>query len=217
MHGPVILGLVDARGHPFADRLASSLLRLAPRLRHKFRKLAEDEVDFVELLECAGERILGYETEFGEADDIDAFAWRILDRLATSRVRLLRHRVRREPLFGREGRSLVNVLQASFGTANQSEIGVLLREVFARCTADEATACRLREEGYTFPEIAAQRGCTVEAARAAYRRAIAKAKRILQVRDLPPGPVKNVVSTSHMTTATPIVNGVDLPDWEPAN
>lgn len=183
MQGPVKYILVDARGHPFAERLSRVLLRFAPKLRHDFPTLSRDDVDVAQMLEAAGERILAREIEAGEVDNLDGFTWATLRNLARSRLRLLCHRFRLESLNGPRGRSMLEILQAPSGTPKQIESRIFMREVAAWFTPDEAAVQNLLERGFKFKEIAAQRGCTVEAARAAHRRAVAKAKLILQARE----------------------------------
>ena len=204
MPGPVPLLLVDARGHPFAEPLATALRQVASHLLRDFPRLFDDDVEFVEMLEAAGERIRARLGKIS-VEHLEAFVGKALYRLAFSRGRLLRKRVRRVPLSDGNDRSLLDVVQASFGTAREIEVAVLLQEALATCTPDESAACRLHEEGYTFRQIAEQRGCSVEAARAAHRRAFDKARKALQIqpehrdrgeslRGVQPRPVKAVTT-----------------------
>lgn len=186
MPGPVRLGLVDARGREFTGQLLDALLRFAPKLRRDFPALSGDDVDLAEMLEAAGERILARLSEFAGVEDIDSYTWTTIRNLARSRMRLLRNRIRRESIDAPSGRSMLDILQAPRGTQGQIESGIFMRELAAWFTPDEQAVENMHAQGWTLREIAAMRGCSVEAVEAAHRRARAKAKLVSQIRE--PGP-----------------------------
>jgi RNA polymerase sigma factor (sigma-70 family) len=184
MRGRVHLDLVDAQGHPLEGRVADVLRQCAPTLRRDFPDLGDD-VDFINVLEEGYERITAREIVYGPVQRLRAYVRRTLRHIAISRMRLLPHRFVHESLSDRSGQSVLEILRSPWHTPEQIELRVLMREVAAWLTPDENAVCNLRQQGYSYKEIAHMRGCTVDAVTTMHRRAILKMQKIFQARQPP--------------------------------
>jgi DNA-directed RNA polymerase specialized sigma24 family protein len=179
MHRRVKLGLVDTRGQPLEGRLARVLRQLAPQLRREFPDL-RDDVELIDVLEKAGERIAARETVCGPIERLYRYASITVHREAISRMRLLSHRLLHDAESIDAGLSLLELLQSPWHTAEQIEARVQVRELAAYLTPEENSVCNARRQGMSSKEIARLRGCTVDAVNATYHRAILKMRKVFE-------------------------------------
>ena len=85
MHAHSVL-LLDEYGQPLSTRLQSVLLPLAARLQRQFPAL-NDDCTLTEVLEESGRRIAAREERKGPLDNLHAYAWVVVRRMAALRLR----------------------------------------------------------------------------------------------------------------------------------
>ena len=85
MHTHFVL-LLDEFGQPLSTRLQNVLLPLAARLRRQFPSL-NDDCTLTEVLEESGRRIAAREERKGPLDNLHAYAWVVVRRIAALRLR----------------------------------------------------------------------------------------------------------------------------------
>ena len=105
MHANSVL-LLDEYGQPLSTRLQDVLLPLAARLRRQFPSL-NDDCTLTEVLEESGRRIAAREERKGPLDNLHAYAWVVVRRMAALRVDAAQ--VVRLSADAHASRSLVNV------------------------------------------------------------------------------------------------------------
>lgn len=151
--------LLDADGRPLDPRIQTVLRELVPRFRNRFLTV-RDELLVTEIFEEAGRRIVEYEAASGPADNLGAYAWRILRNVAVSRLRHSSTRLERAMLGSEASALVLGSLRSHHGTPAQIEASVLLEEYLAPLTAQEREFCMWKKFGYTSREIAGKLGTT---------------------------------------------------------
>ena len=139
------LGLLDSNGKPLGDRIERVLAGLLPKLRRRFPNL-QDDVAITEVMEEAGHRIASREARGGPIERIHGYAWVTLRSVATSHIRRPATRL---------------IQQAQFGSPEQVERDILLREVLARLSPEERMVCLWKMAGFSAQEIASALGRSV--------------------------------------------------------
>src|SRR5687768_8356417 len=154
------LGLLDANGKPLDERLYKALNDLLPRFRRRFPAL-QDEVEIAEVFEEAARRIEKRERQFGPIEKLRGYAWKALESIGVSVHRRTAIQIRFKRVESRTGPEIVSMLQAWDGSVEQVERGILLREVEAHLTPEEARIFHLKGLGFSSEEIAQLRGSSV--------------------------------------------------------
>jgi DNA-directed RNA polymerase specialized sigma24 family protein len=149
--------ILDERGQPLNPRIESVLAGLVPRLRRHFPTFRDDGA-LIEALEEAGRRITHREAEVGPIERLHAYAWVTLRSVATSRLRTGAGRLAQRTLASADGEMVLDATPARFGTAEEIERGILLREVLDALPPEERLICIWKKAGFTSQEIAARRG-----------------------------------------------------------
>ena len=122
------LGLLDSNGKPLGDRIERVLAGLLPKLRRQFPNL-QDEVALTEVMEEAGRRIASREARGGPIERIHGYAWVTVRSVATSHMRRPATRLIQHTLAPEASHEHIAVAQAQFGSPEQMERDILLREV----------------------------------------------------------------------------------------
>jgi DNA-directed RNA polymerase specialized sigma24 family protein len=151
------LRILDERGQPLNPRIESALAGLVPRLQRHFPTFRDDGA-LIEVLEEAGRRITHRETDGGPIERLHAYAWVTLRSIATSRLRSGAGRLAQRTLASADGELVLDSTPARFGTAEDVERGILLREVLEALTPEERLICIWKKAGFSSQEIAARRG-----------------------------------------------------------
>ena len=129
------LGLIDSDGKPFAARIERVLSRLLPRLRRQFPAL-RDDVAVTQVLETAGRKITRREERAGPIE-LYGYAWVTVRSVATSQMRRGSLRLIERTLESDAAEALLASAPAAFGSAEQIERDILLREVRDMLSAEE--------------------------------------------------------------------------------
>lgn len=79
------VSLVDEFGQPISTRLHEALIRLVPRLQHRFPTL-KDEYALTEVLEETARNIVAREERSGPLKELDPYAWVALKNTAARRL-----------------------------------------------------------------------------------------------------------------------------------
>lgn len=153
--------LLDDHGQPLPSRVSRVLQRLAPSLARQFSALREEHL-LVDALEQAGARILRRESRNGPVTNLEAYAWITLASVANSLLRTGPSRLARKTT-SQLSRNVLSVAVATFGSVEQIERAILIRELLECLTPTERLIVEWRLEGLTSQEIAQRRGCTVVA------------------------------------------------------
>lgn len=156
------LGLLDASGRPFDDRLVDVLSDLMSRFRRRFPAIV-DEVEITNVFEEAAKRIARREQRYGEIEKLHGYAWRAIESVAISMQRRGSMQVRLRRVESRTGLDVAATLPASHGSPAEIEQTVLLHEVESRMTGMEASVFDRRLEGYSSAEIGAACGMSSNA------------------------------------------------------
>ena len=151
------LGLLDRNGKPVDGRLQKALNDLVPRFRRRFPDI-QDEVEMTEVFEEAARRIEKRERASGPIEKLRGYAWKALESIGVSAYRRagMQARLRRVEL--RSGRDFISLLRAWDGSVDQIERDILLREVEAHLTGEEARIFHLKSLGFSSEEIGRLRG-----------------------------------------------------------
>lgn len=153
--------LLDGHGRPLPDRISQVLRRLAPRLTRQFVALRDEGV-VVQTLERAGLRILRRELRDGPVRNLEGYAWITLVSVANSFLRTGPARLVRKSA-SRISKKILSTATAEFGTVEQVERAILIRELLELLPPQERLILEWRLEGLTSQEIAIRRGCSVTA------------------------------------------------------
>ena len=143
-------GLLDEHGKPLDERLLKALSDLLPRFRRRFPAI-QDEVEITEVFEEAARRI----------EKLRGYAWKALQSIGVSAHRRSTMQVRVKRVESRTGPELVSRLEALDGSVEQIEREILLREIEASLTPEEARIFHLKALGFSSEEIAKARGSSV--------------------------------------------------------
>ena len=154
------LGLLDPQGKPLDERLLDVLNRLLPRFRRRFPAI-QDEVEITEVFEEAARRIAKKEQRSGPIESLWGYAWKALESVAMSAGRRGEMQVRFKTVESRSGPEIVSQLRAWDGSAEQIEQDILLREVEAFMTPEEAWIFQQKALGFSSEDIAKARGSSV--------------------------------------------------------
>lgn len=153
-------GLLDAEGKPVEDRLTKVLNALLPRFRRRFPAI-QDDVEITEIFEEAARRISKRERASGPIEKLGGYAWKALESIGVSLQRRSSMQIRFNSVEPRTGFDIVSQLRAWDGSVEEIERSVLLRELEAQMTPDEAWIFRQKALGFSSEEIARQRGSSV--------------------------------------------------------
>jgi DNA-directed RNA polymerase specialized sigma24 family protein len=154
------LGLLDANGKPLDERLHKALNDLLPRFRRRFPAI-QDEVEITDVFEEAARRIEKRERQSGPIEKLRGYAWKALASIGVSAYRRSTMQVRLKQVEAKSGPDIVSRLQAWDGSVQQIERGILLREIEAHLTLEEARIFNLKGLGFSSDEIARLRGSSV--------------------------------------------------------
>ena len=155
MHANSVL-LLDEYGQPLSARLQSVLLPLAARLQRQFPAL-NDDCTLTEVLEESGRRIAAREERKGPLDNLHAYAWVVVRRIAALRLRHDQWAVASATLTGAESESALRRIPAGFATSEQIYNDILCKELLASLNPIEQQIAKGRNAGQSDDEIA--RGC----------------------------------------------------------
>ena len=155
MHANSVL-LLDEYGQPLSTRLQNVLLPLAARLRRQFPSL-NDDCTLTEVLEESGRRIAAREERKGPLDNLHAYAWVVVRRIAALRLRHDQWAVASATLTGAESESALRRIPAGFATSEQIYNDILCKELLANLNPIEQQIAKGRNAGQSDDEIA--RGC----------------------------------------------------------
>lgn len=153
--------LLDENGQPLSSHIDCVLRDLAPRLQRDFPAL-KDEVTIVEVLEEAGRKIVSHERECGPIGRLHGYAWTVVDRIATSKMRRGSMRLARATLEPEDSQATLDGLQSRIGTAEQIEAEIELHQLYERMTLEEQLFCTWKRLGWSSREIAMEQGTSVE-------------------------------------------------------
>ena len=154
------LGLLDVDGKPVEDRLSKVLNALLPRFRRRFPAI-QDDVEVTEVFEEAARRITKRERASGPIEKLGGYAWKALESIGVSLQRRGSMQVRFNSVDPRSGADIVSQLRAWDASVDEIERGILLRELEAQMTPEEAWIFHQKALGFSSEEIARFRGTSV--------------------------------------------------------
>lgn len=186
------LRILDEHGQPIHPRIESVLTSLVPRLQRYFPTFRDDGA-LIEALEEAGRRITHRESKAGPIERLHAYAWVTLRNVATSRLRAGPARLAQRTLASKESETLLEITPSRFGTVEEIERSILLREVLDTLAPEERLICLWKKAGYSSQEIAARRGGSAAAVDTLVSRIRHRVRAILA---LPDGPRQDAVGMS---------------------
>jgi DNA-directed RNA polymerase specialized sigma24 family protein len=152
------LALLDEHGRPVDERTLGVLEKLHGKFRKHFRRI-QDESVVTTIFEKVATMMARRERTSGPLERPYGYAWRALQSIAISNLRgtsIELHRHRAEP---RDGRDVVRRLEAMDGTPHQIERDILMKELLAQLTPEEAFVLAHKMAGHTSAAIAAKVGC----------------------------------------------------------
>jgi RNA polymerase sigma factor (sigma-70 family) len=170
------LGLLDSNGKPLAERIQRALTGLLPKVRRQFPSLRDDIV-LAEVVEEAGRRIANREERGGPIEQLHAYAWVTLRSVATSHVRKPSNRLIRDTVGSTAGAIHLASVQASYGSPDEIERDILIREALEALSEEERVVCMWKTAGYSAQEIAKSQGRSVVAVDTLFSRAKQKLRR----------------------------------------
>jgi hypothetical protein len=155
MHTPFVL-LLDEFGQPLSTRLQGVLLPLAARLQRQFPAL-NDDCTLTEVLEESGRRIAAREERKGPLDNVHAYAWVVVRRIAALRLRHDQWAVASATLTNTDSEMALRRMAAGFATSEQIYNDILCKELLAHLNPMEQRIAKGKSAGHTDDEIA--HGC----------------------------------------------------------
>ena len=155
MHTHFVL-LLDEFGQPLSTRLQSVLLPLATRLQRQFPAL-NDDCTLTEVLEESGRRIAAREERKGPLDNVHAYAWVVVRRIAALRLRHDQWAVASATLTNADSETALRRMAAGFATSEQIYNDILCKELLAHLNPMEQRIAKGKSAGHSDDEIA--RGC----------------------------------------------------------
>lgn len=173
------LGLLDAEGKPVDDRVSKVLNALLPRFRRRFPAL-QDDVEVTEVFEEAARRIAKRERTSGPIEKLGGYAWKALVSIAISLQRRGSMQVRFNSVEPHSGVDVVGRLRAWDGSVEEIERGILLRELEAQMTPEEAWIFHQKALGFSSEEIARHRGTSANSVDKAMSRLKQKIQALIQ-------------------------------------
>jgi DNA-directed RNA polymerase specialized sigma24 family protein len=170
--------LLDERGHPLSERIEGALRSLVPKFRRRYPDF-QDELQLTTILEKAGQRIAIREEQSGPIEKLHAYAWVTLKNIATSCMRLGSNRLEHQSVGSEASAAILAKVPAEFGSPQQIEREILLRQAMSHLTQDEWLVCSLKMLGYSGEEIASRRGSSTAAVNMVFSRATKKLRALL--------------------------------------
>ena len=178
------LGLLDSNGTPLGDRIERVLAGLLPKLRRRFPNL-QDDVAITEVMEEAGRRIASREARGGAIERLHGYAWVTVRSVATSHRRRPATRLIQHTLAPEASDEHIAVATAQFGSPEQMERDILLREVLAALSPEERMVCLWKMAGFSAQEIASALGRSVVSVDTLFSRATQKLRGAVDISRLP--------------------------------
>lgn len=148
--------LVDEYGQPLSTRLHDALVPLAARLQRQFPALTDD-CTITEVLEESGRRIAAREERKGPLDNLPAYAWVVVRRMAALRLRCGEWVVASATLSSGASETVLRDIPSGFATSEQIFNELLCKELVAHLNPIEQSIAKGKEAGQSDDEIA--RGC----------------------------------------------------------
>jgi DNA-directed RNA polymerase specialized sigma24 family protein len=176
------LGLLDTDGKPLEDRLSKVLNALLPRFRRRFPAI-QDDVEVTEAFEEAARRITKRERASGPIEKLGGYAWKALESIGVSLQRRGSMQIRFNRVESRSGPDIVSQLRAWDGSVEEIERGILLRELEAQMTPEEAWIFDQKALGFSSDEIARLRGSSVNSVDKAMSRLKQKIHALIGVKE----------------------------------
>jgi DNA-directed RNA polymerase specialized sigma24 family protein len=118
-------------------------------------------VEVTEAFEEAARRITKRERASGPIEKLGGYAWKALESIGVSLQRRGSMQIRFNRVESRTGPDIVSQLRAWDGSVEEIERGVLLRQLEAHMTPEEAWIFNMKAFGYSSEEIAKLRGSSV--------------------------------------------------------
>ena len=178
------LGLLDSNGKPLADRIERVLAGLLPKLRRRFPNL-QDDVAITEVMEEAGHRIASREARGGPIERIHGYAWVTVRSVATSYMRRPATRLIQHTLEPDASQEYIALATTRYGSPEQMERDILLREVLDRLSPEERMVCLWKMAGFSAQEIASALGRSVVSVDTLFSRAKQKIRSDVSISRLP--------------------------------
>ena len=155
------LGFLGADGKPLDERLSKVLNALLPRFRRRFPAI-QDDVEVTEVVR--GGRAPHHQTRTQRPDrsrSLEAMPGRRWRASACRCSDAASMQIRVNRVESRTGPDIVSQLRAWDGSVEEIERGILLRELEAHMTPEEAWIFHLKAFGFSSEEIAKLRGSSV--------------------------------------------------------
>jgi DNA-directed RNA polymerase specialized sigma24 family protein len=174
------LGLLDSNGKPLDGRIEHVLVGLLPRLQREFPVL-RDEVELTQVLETAGRSMASVEERDGPIEHLHWYAWRAVHSAATSHVRRGSMRLIQKTLESEASEARLAAVQTEYGSVEQIERDILLREALSTLSPEEHRVCSWKKAGFSSQEIATFEGRSVVAVDTLFSRAKQKVRDALGI------------------------------------
>ncbi len=152
------LELLDEHGRPVDERTLGVLEKLQGRFRRHFRRI-QDESVVTTIFEKVAAMMVRRERASGPLEKPYGYAWRALRSVAISNLRGTSIELHRHRAEATDGRDVVRRLAAMDGTPDQIERDILMKELVAQMTSEEAFIFGHKMAGHTSATIAAKLGC----------------------------------------------------------
>lgn len=152
------LELLDEQGRPVDERTLGVLEKLQGKFRKHFRRI-QDESVITTIFEKVAAMMARRERASGPLERPYGYAWRALQSIAISNLRGTSIELHRHRAESRDGRDVVRRLEAMDGTPTQIERDILMKELIAQMTSEEAFVFAHKMAGHTSAAIAAKLGC----------------------------------------------------------
>lgn len=178
------LGLLDSNGTPLGDRIERVLVGLLPKLRRRFPNL-QDDVAITEVMEEAGRRIASREARGGPIERLHGYAWVTVRSVATSHMRRPATRLIQHTLAPEASHEHIALARTQFGSPEQMERDILLREVLGTLSPEERMVCLWKMAGFSAQEIATALGRSVVSVDTLFSRAKQKLRGAVEISRLP--------------------------------
>jgi DNA-directed RNA polymerase specialized sigma24 family protein len=177
------LSLLGPDGKPLDERLRKIFGRLLPKFLRRFPAFL-DAAEIQSHSEEAVRRFQQKEEQSGqELEKPWGYAWRALESVGISAERTNEMQVRFRTVESPSDSAVVFRLRAWDGSLEQTERGILLRQLEAFMTPDEVWMFRQKAAGFSHAEIAKGRGCSVNAVDQAMSRLIRKVRALAGVKE----------------------------------
>jgi DNA-directed RNA polymerase specialized sigma24 family protein len=175
--------LLDERGQPLNACLDRLLRSFIPQLRQQFPALRNDELQLTLVLEEGGRRLTGWEQRSGRRLDEQShrFAWTVVFNIARSWMLRDVNRMQRDTIGSEAGEAILSTRAATtWGTPQQMENAVRLREAHDHLPEDQWFVCESKIVGYSAAQIAEKRGGSADAVNMVFSRAKRKLRALLR-------------------------------------